>query len=159
MTKATDMMAAYFKERQEKQQEAKEQKAQFIQNVKNSPLAAVNYFMAIKNDEAKGMGLTAEYKEFYSALKPAELKGFLDAAQDENSHIISLTKDERFIHQKAAESYTAAMKMQVELQEAYSQLDAFKQKVKVTLFDGTPVVEQPENAVGVKVPVNFEGAE
>lgn len=144
MTKATDMMAAYFKERQEDQQAAKERQAQFIQSAKKSPLAAVNYFMAVKNDGAKGMGLTEDAKAFYADLTQADMNSYLEAAEKENMHIIQLTADERFIHQKAADSYDGAMKKQQELAEAYKQLANFTQKIKVTLFDGTPVAEVAE---------------
>lgn len=141
MMTATNMMADYFKERQEKQQEAKEQKAQFIQNVKKSPLAAAKYFMAVKNDEAKGMGLSNDLKVFYANLTLADLNSYFGAAEKDALHIIKLTEDARFIHQKAAESYDAAIKQLAEVAEAQTELDNFTQKIKVTLWDGTPMPE------------------
>lgn len=160
MNEVTAKMSAYFEERQAMQQAEKEQKEQLLQQAKQSPLATVMNFISAKNEGGKGM--TDELKAFYQAATPADIEHYIDATESDNLHVITLTKDERFIHQKAAESYDAAMKMQTEITEARNQLANFRQKVKVTLFDGTPVPEEEKPAtggVGVKVPVTFEEAE
>lgn len=160
MNSITDKMTAYFEELKAAQKAEREKQAQMAQQAKQSPLATVMNFISAKNEGGKGM--TDELKAFYQAATPADIEHYIDATESDNLHVITLTKDERFIHQKAAESYDAAMKMQTEITEARNQLANFRQKVEVTLFDGTPVseVEKPATGgVGVKVPVTFEGAE
>ncbi|HIX71078.1 MAG TPA: hypothetical protein IAA27_10160 [Candidatus Enterococcus stercoravium] len=160
MMTATDKISTYFQELQVQQQEAKEQKGQYIQNVKNSPLSAVNYFKCVKNDEAVGLGLSEDVKAFYMGLTQADLYSYLDAAEKEALHIVEITEDGRFIHQKAAESYDDAIKKLTEILAAKTDLDNFTQRIKVTLFDGTPVVEETTaSGIGVQVPVTFEGEE
>ena len=160
MSSITDKMTAYFEERQATQKAEREKQAQMAQQAKQSPLATVMNFISAKNEGGKGM--TDELKAFYQAATPADIEHYIDAAEADNLHIIKLTKDERFIHQKAADSYADAMKKQVEIDEARHQLANFRQKVKVTLFDGTPVSEAEKPAtggVGVKVPVTIKEAE
>ncbi|MDT2743016.1 hypothetical protein [Enterococcus asini] len=160
MTTSTDKMRSYFEERQAAQKAERERQAQMAQQAKQAPLTTVMNFISAKNEDGKGM--TDELKAFYKSATQADIESYIDAAEADNLHVIALTKDERFIHQKAAESYDAAMKMQLEITEARNQLATFRQKVKVTLFDGTPVseVEKPATGgVGVKVPVTFEEAE
>lgn len=160
MTTSTDKMRAYFEELKATQKAERERQAQMAQQAKQAPLTTVMNFISAKNEDGKGM--TDELKAFYKSATQADIEGYLDAAEADNLRIIKLTEDERFIHQKAAESYAAAMKKQTEITEARNQLATFRQKVKVTLFDGTPVseVEKPATGgVGVKVPVTFEGAE
>ena len=160
MNSITDKMTAYFEERQAAQKAEREKQAQMAQQAKQAPLTTVMHFISSKNEDGKGM--TDELKAFYKSATQADIEGYLDAAEAENLHVIKLTEDERFIHQKAAESYDAAMKMQLEITEARNQLANFRQKVKVTLFDGTPVPEEEKPAtggVGVKVPVTIKEAE
>lgn len=144
MNEVTEKMADYFNELREQQRAEKVRKEQLLQQAKDAPLTTVLNFISAKNDGGKGM--TAELKEFYQSATPADIESYVDAAEAENIHIITLTEDERFIHQKAAESYDAAMKKQLEIDEARTQLANFRQKVKVTLFDGSPVpeVEKPD---------------
>lgn len=144
MSSITDKMTAYFEERQATQKAERERQAQMAQQAKQAPLTTVMNFISAKNEDGKGM--TDELKAFYKSATQADIEGYLDAAEADNLRIIKLTEDERFIHQKAAESYDAAMKMQTEITEARYQLANFRQKVKVTLWDGTPVPkeEKPE---------------
>ena len=142
MTTSTDKMRSYFEERQAAQKAERERQAQMAQQAKQAPLTTVMNFIYAKNEDGKGM--TDELKAFYKSATQADIESYIDAAEADNLRIIKLTEDERFIHQKAAESYDAAMKMQTEITEARNQLANFRQKVKVTLFDGTPVAEAEE---------------
>lgn len=144
MNSITDKMTAYFEELKATQKAERERQAQMAQQAKQAPFTTVMNFISAKNEDGKGM--TDELKAFYKSATQADIEGYLDAAEADNLHVIALTKDERFIHQKAAESYDAAMKMQLEITEARNQLATFRQKVKVTLWDGThaPEEEKPE---------------
>lgn len=158
MNEVTEKMADYFNELREQQRSEKARKEQLLQQAKDAPLTTVLNFITVKNETGKDM--TDEAKAFYQSATPADIESYINAAEEENLHIITLTEDERFIQQKAAESYDAAMKKQIEIDEARRQLAAFRQKVKVTLFDGTPAnaVEKPEaTGIGVKIPVTFKG--
>lgn len=75
--------------------------------------------------------MTEDVKAFYEAANVAEIEGYIDAAEEDNLHIIKLTKDERFIHQKAAESYEDALKKQTEITEARTLLASYREKAKV----------------------------
>lgn len=142
MTTSTDKMTAYFEERQAAQKAEREKHEALLQDVKEYPLQSVFDFVKVKNGGTEGVAPDAQ--KFYAKATQADIESYIDAAEAENLRIIKLTEDERFIHQKAAESYDAAMKMQTEITEARNQLANFRQKVKVTLFDGTPVAEAEE---------------
>lgn len=144
MNEITEKMAAYFEERWEQQRAEKAQQEQLLQQAKDAPLKTVMNFISVKNEDGKGM--SDEVKAFYQSATPGEVESYIDAAEAENAHVIELTEDARFVHQKAAKSYQAAMKKQIDIDEARIQLANFRQKVKVTLFDGSPVpeVEKPD---------------
>ena len=160
MNSITDKMTAYFEERQATQKAERERHEALLQDVKEYPLQSVFDFVKVKNGGTEGVAPDAQ--KFYAKATQADMEGYLDAAEAENLRIIKLTEDERFIHNRAAISYQDATRQQELVEAARNQLANFRQKVKVTLFDGTPVPEAEKPAtggVGVKVPVTFEEAE
>lgn len=147
MTTSTDKMRAYFEAHYAAQEAERKEKVYFeesmLADAKKRPLQIVDDFISIKNGTHHSSGL-AKYTEWFLKATLADIEGYLDAAEADNLRIIKLTEDERFIHQKAAESYASAVTTQAEITEARNQLANFRQKVKVTLFDGTPVSEAEE---------------
>lgn len=144
MSSITDKMTAYFEELKATQKAERERHEALLQDVKEYPLQSVFDFVKVKNGGTEGVAPDAQ--KFYAKASQADMESYLDAAEAENLRIIKLTEDERFIHNRAAISYQDAIRQQELVESARNQLANFRQKVQVTLWDGTPVPkeEKPE---------------
>lgn len=138
---AQEKIAQAFAEIQEEQRTKREFKEQQISFVKKEPLLAVQSFIKVKNGSP--VGLLEEQHEFYKHLPVSEMAAYIEQERQNNLDIIEITKNERFIHEKASKSYDEARIKVTECVEAIKQLDNFRAEIQVTNWLGETFVDKP----------------